>query len=140
VSAFIVDASVAVKWVLPERYSDQAVAVLNSGEPLESPLILPLEFDSVLCRRMRKGEITLEKAEDSRAMLRKLPIRLHPIESLLDSAFSLAAHTNSKPYDCLYVMLAARLGGRMVTADERLFNSLAGSPFAGYLQWIGDVR
>jgi hypothetical protein len=33
-------------------------------------------------------------------------------------------------YDCLYLALAVHLGGRMVTADERLVNSLAGTPWA----------
>lgn len=136
----ILDASVAVKCFFPEEHSAQAQHVLHGEEPLHAPEILLLEFDSYLCRRVRRGESSVADAEDSRALLREAPVSLHPTSDLLDDAFALAARTSCSPYDCLYVILAARLQGKAVTADERFCRNLAGSPFADHLLWIGDVR
>jgi predicted nucleic acid-binding protein len=42
-------------------------------------------------------------------------------------------------YDCMYLALAVQLGGKMVTADERLFASLAGTPRATSIQLVQDI-
>ena len=55
------------------------------------------------------------------------------------SAFDLADRTQRTVYDCLYLALAVQLGGRMVTADQRLYKSLAGTPWAGHICWVGDL-
>lgn len=36
-------------------------------------------------------------------------------------------------YDCLYLALAVREGCQMVTADERLYNRLQGTPLAPHI-------
>jgi predicted nucleic acid-binding protein len=41
--------------------------------------------------------------------------------------------------DSMYLALAMRVGGQMVTADERLVNSLAGSPWAASVIRLRDV-
>jgi predicted nucleic acid-binding protein len=58
---------------------------------------------------------------------------------MLALTFDLADRTQRIVYDCLYLALAVQLGGRMVTADQRLYNSLAGTPWATYLCWVADV-
>ena len=135
----IVDASVAVKWYFPEPRAPQAHSLLLGMDPLHAPDFLLLEFDSVLCRRMRRGEIGLPKADELRRAIRAPGLHLHPVRDLLDEAFAIAAGSGCSPYDCLYVALAARLAGRMVTDDQRLCRSLAGGLLSQHILWIGDV-
>lgn len=136
----IVDASVAVKWFFEEDRALAAHAFLDGPDPLHAPETLPLEVISVLCRRIKRKEITLAQAISARADLKGAPVLLYPILDLVDTAFSLAVETRCRPYDCLYLALAVILPGRMVTDDERLCRSLAGGPFANHILWIGDVR
>jgi predicted nucleic acid-binding protein len=39
----------------------------------------------------------------------------------------------------LYLALGAKLGGVMVTADDKLVNSLAATPWAGSILRLADV-
>jgi predicted nucleic acid-binding protein len=138
--SLVLDASVAVKCFFPEEHTAEAQSVAVGAEDLHAPEVVLLEFDSVLCRRIRRGESSLADAEEARAKFRKIRVHLHPVLDLLDHAFAVAARTGCAPYDCVYLVLAIRLGGRMVTADARLCRSLAGTPLGRHLLWIGDVR
>ncbi|MBI2479621.1 MAG: hypothetical protein HYV60_13610 [Planctomycetia bacterium] len=51
----------------------------------------------------------------------------------------MAHHSQRTVYDCLDLALARQLGGVMMTADERLVNSLANTPWASLVEWIGAV-
>ena len=135
----VLDASVAVKCFFPEQHSAQAQSVVVGTDDLHAPEVLLLEFDSVLCRRVRRGESSLTDAEDARSRLRLIPVSLHRNQALLDEAFAAAARTGCTPYDCLYVALAARLGGKMVTADQKLCRNLQNGPLSQYVLWIGNV-
>lgn len=136
----VVDASVAVKWYLQEPYADQAQQVLNGDTPLHAPDFLLVEVDSVLCKRIRRGEISPDRADEIRRALRLVPMRCHPFGNLLDPAYALSRGGRVSIYDAMYVVLAELLQGKMVTADERLCRSLADGPFANHVLWIGDVR
>jgi predicted nucleic acid-binding protein len=46
--------------------------------------------------------------------------------SLLWEAMAIALRRGCSVYDCLYLALADRIDGRLVTADRRLVNALAG--------------
>ena len=56
-SRLVVDASVAVKWFLPEAQSDAARALLGSGHDLIAPELVYAELGIALVKRVRKGEI-----------------------------------------------------------------------------------
>jgi predicted nucleic acid-binding protein len=83
--------------------------------------------------------MTRAEADLILAQLPSLPLTRHPEAPLLSSAFDLADQTERTVYDCLYLALAVQLGGRMVTADQRFYNSLTGTPWASYVCWVGDV-
>jgi predicted nucleic acid-binding protein len=136
----VVDTSVAVKGFFPEELTDLAQKVLTGESELHAPELLLLEFDSVLCRRVRRKELSIEDAADARSRLRRIPIRLHPVAPLLDESFAVAAQWECSPYDCLYLALAVRLGAKLATADGKFRRSLAGSPLGDFLLWLGDVR
>ncbi len=41
-------------------------------------------------------------------------------------------------YDSLYLVLAMALGGRVVTADRRLYNRIRGGPLDHLVLWLTD--
>ncbi len=42
-------------------------------------------------------------------------------------------------YDSLYVALAVKTNSKMITADKRLIDALAGSPLEKYVMWLGEL-
>jgi predicted nucleic acid-binding protein len=138
-SIYVVDPSVAAKWFLPEDHAEAARRILRRGNRLYAPDFFLLETDGVLCKHVRRGDLSIKKAGQARALLRHLPIEFYASESIRDQAFLIAAQTGCSPYDCLYVALAVRLDGRMVTADRRLQARLSSGRFAKYLMWIEDL-
>ena len=139
-SALVVDASVAAKWFLDEEHCMLAREVLEPGRRLHVPDYFLLEMDSVFCKRTRSCDMTPGEALDARALLRQLPLALHPFAALQDSAFEIANRTRQTSYDCLYVALAIQLGARVVTADRRLCNGLAVTPYTEFVLWVEDVE
>ena len=53
-SLFVVDASVAIKWFLPEIHSDAALPLLAHKHLLHAPDLIFSEFGNVLWKRVRK--------------------------------------------------------------------------------------
>jgi predicted nucleic acid-binding protein len=139
VSALIVDASVGLKWFVPEVHAAEARAWRSGPDELHVPaFFFDLEIANILWKKVRRAEITRADAELILGQLPALPLTRHPEPPLLASAFDLADRTERTVYDCLYLALAIQLGGRMVTADQRLYNSLAGTPLAPSICWVAD--
>ena len=139
-SLFVVDASVAAKWVFEEVHTQQAHRLLEGSNDLHAPDFLLIEFDNIVCKRIRRGKISEDEGREARALLRRFPIEHHASLELLDHAFKVANQTRRSLYDCLYVALAEFLGDRLVTADRRLYEALADGPFARHVSWVEDVE
>jgi predicted nucleic acid-binding protein len=128
---YVLDASVALKWVLPEFDSPQAHqvrAAFQSGvHDLISPDIFPVEIAHALTRAERQQRISVG---DSLVLLADIlsscPV-LHDGLPLLDRAAELSSHLRIGVYDCLYVALAEQEACELVTADDRLIRSI-GAP------------
>ncbi len=138
-SAYVVDSSVAVKWVLTEDLAADAQRVLASGLELHAPDIFLLELDNVLCKRVRRGEMTLKDAALNRDVVRCFPVKLSPFRDLLKKAFEVANETKRSMYDTLYLALAVQLKCKMVTADRRFYDEVAATPLAPHVLWIEDA-
>lgn len=138
-SILVVDASVAVKWFVPEVHAAEARQWRTGPYDLHAPaFFFDLEIANILWKKVRRGEIARADADLILAQLPVLPLTRQPEAPLLASAFDLADRTGRTVYDCLYLALAVYLGGRMLTADQRLVNGLAGTPGAGSVCWVGD--
>ena len=91
---------------------------------LLAPTIFSAEAASALTKCERQKIIPVGQAlpllDD---VLSDLP-QIHPYEPLLRRATAISSQTRAGLYDCLYVALAEREGCELVTADERLLNSL----------------
>jgi predicted nucleic acid-binding protein len=136
-TAFVVDASVAIKWVLPEIHSDAARRLLVKRPRLSAPDLIWAEAGNIVWKRWRKGEVP--EATSVLRDIRELKLEIQPSEPLMDAAWEVASAFNRSFYDSLYLALAIREGCMLVTADLRLYNALRGSTLASRLLWIADV-
>lgn len=138
-SLFIVDASVVIKWFVPETRAIEALRVYTSGIPLHAPEFLNVEVANIVWKKLRGSEITRTDADFIVARLPLLSLARHPDEALLTLAFDLADKTQRTVYDCLYLALAVQLGGQMVTDDEKFANALVSSPWAAHIIKLQDI-
>ena len=138
-SIYVIDASVAAKWFLKEEYNEEALSLFDVKNKLHAPDFLLLEMDNVLWKWIMRGTIDTREGRNIRDTLRRYPIQKHPFLPLLDYAYKIANQTQRTVYDSLYISLATSLKGKMVTADRRLYNALANSPFANSVVWVGDM-
>jgi predicted nucleic acid-binding protein len=107
---------------------------------LHAPDSFLIEIDSILCRKIRRGEISGAEAQEIRSAIAVFPLQKHPFQLLMDPAFELAAQTQSSPYDCLYLVLAMLLRGQMVTADRRFYDNISKRQLTGgNICWVEDL-
>jgi len=135
----VADASVAAKWYVVEQHTPAAMRLLHPRYEIHAPDLLFIEMDNVLCTWMRAGGIDHATADTIRTALRSVPINLHPSLPLLDTAYVIASDTHTSVYDALYVALAAHLKAKVVTADRRLLDALAATPFSKQVVWVADL-
>lgn len=136
---FIVDASVAVKWFLPEQDAELAVKMLGAGHRLLAPDLLWIEVASVFWKVARRGALSPDEAQRMVADIAVFPIEIFESAGLLPEALRIATASDRTVYDSLYVALAARENAVMVTADDRLVNALAGTAWEDSVRRLADL-
>ncbi len=125
--AIVVDASVALKWVLEEENTEDAIALLHRwrelAELLLAPPIFRPEVTNALHRRVGRQEITRAQAIDAVGFLTSaVAIREPP--GIYKEALALAHEFGLKyTYDSLYVALARAEDCELWTADRQIFRS-----------------
>jgi predicted nucleic acid-binding protein len=125
----VVDASLAVKWVLKEPYADEALALArewaSTGTKPAAPCLLLVEATNVLHRRAALGQISSSEAKQLLAGLMSMGIEIRESPQLHLRALELAQELQRPAvYDTHYLALAEILGCDLWTADERFFNSV----------------
>jgi predicted nucleic acid-binding protein len=139
-SVIVIDASVGVKWFVPEVHATEAREWRNGSDELHTTaFFFDLEIANILWKKIRRGELTRSDADLIVNQLPALPLIRHVEHHFLSSAFDIADRSQRTVYDSLYVALAVQLGGRVVTADQRLYNGLAGTQWAGHVCWVEDL-
>ena len=115
----VVDASVAVKWFLPEPHAEAASQLLAPDHDLVAPDLIRLEAASVFLRTLRRGELGRADAE---AAMRALGQAMAIVETgpFVDRAFAIAERHGGAVYDAVYVALARSLDAALVTDDAGL--------------------
>jgi predicted nucleic acid-binding protein len=136
-SKFVVDASVAMKWFVPEVYEAEAKRFLAPNNVLFAPDLLPSECGNILWKKVRRGEITDGEAYRIAAELQNAPLVFVTALDLLSGALQIAVSTGRTVYDSLYVALAVAQQCRLVTADQKLYNALQSTPYGKRLLWVG---
>ena len=119
----VIDASIAVKWVVEEEGTPQALA-LRQRAKLIAPELLVAECANILWKKAARGELSKEEALFAAKLLQSAEIELLPMRSLFETATSLAIELDHPAYDCIYLALAVENDCPFVTADERFLRKL----------------
>ena len=122
----IVDASVAIKWVVTEPHSELASRLLD--EDLAAPELWLIEVANALWARQMRGLMTPDEARSGLLELLVAPMRSLPMAGLVSLAFDMAAVLRHPAYDCCYLAAAQVYGCTFVTADARLVRRAAKLP------------
>jgi predicted nucleic acid-binding protein len=120
VSAYVIDASVAVKWFIPERHSHEAAALLDPTLTLHAPDLLFAEVGNALWTKTRRRELTPGEARLVLHGLASVALEVTPIRQVAAGALDLALEAGCTVYDAVYLALAVHHDCRLVTADQRL--------------------
>lgn len=124
----IIDASVAIKWVVPEVGTDAALALRIEHELSAPELIVP-EIANILWKKFQRGELQGTEAEIATELLENAGIELISMRNLLGKATSLAILLGHPAYDCVYLAAAIEAHLPFVTADTRLIRKLEHQQF-----------
>jgi predicted nucleic acid-binding protein len=119
--SIVVDASVAVAWVVEETRSAEAGRLLLSSRKLIAPAFLLVEVGNALAKRHWRGTTREGFAATAVGTLRRRN-EMHFTGSnvLVGLASTLAERLRHPIYDCLYLALAQREGAALATFDDRL--------------------
>lgn len=137
----IVDANIALKWVLTEADSQIATALLAEWKKKEITLLVPTlltyEVTNILYRAVRAGRISSETAKDGINLI----LRVVSFDFSRNSALNLRAMAFAKhfslpaTYDSHYLALAEREDCPLWTADMRLWRAVKDQ-----LDWVHWMR
>ena len=123
--SWVVDASIAVKWVIPEVLSDKADRVRDGEDDVLAPDLLLVEVANALWKKTAAEEISAREADAAFDLVRRSGIDLRPTAPLLPRAMDLARRLGHPVNDCVYLALAEREDAAFVTADQRLLRRLS---------------
>jgi predicted nucleic acid-binding protein len=123
VNTLVIDASIAVKWVVEEDGTAEALSLRGQAR-LIAPDLLTAECANILWKKVRRCELSKDEAILAARLLQGADLELLPTRSLLAAAARIAIDLDHPAYDCVYVALAAANDCRFVTADERLLRRL----------------
>lgn len=126
----VVDASVAVKWYLPEEGSDEARRIRDDSEKAGARLLFPdllhIEFANAIWAQ--KNLSPQEKKRIVGHFIRVPFEMVRPDAELVNDAMDLALELRATVYDSLYLALALRVKGTCITADSDFARKAGGYP------------
>lgn len=128
--ALVVDASVGLKWVLKERDSPLAEALVRTESDLLVPDFWLNEATNILWLQVRRKLFTPEEAREGLELLRA---QIEPTPTagrgLHEVALDIGIAVNHSTYDTLYLAFAIAMGASaVVTADGPFVQSIKTHP------------
>jgi predicted nucleic acid-binding protein len=137
----VIDASVVIKFYVPEILSDHAEEILSraaDGELLlYAPDLIYPETGKILWKKQLRRELTTEEVDEIVDAINALPIIIEPSKPVMPLAVSIAMHSGITVYDAMYVAIARIYETKMITADKKLTDALAKTEFNNDVIFLG---
>lgn len=137
----VIDSNIALKWVLDEPDSPEALALLTEWvrkrTTLLAPALLAYEAANILFQNVRKDKITFDTARNGlkRVILAGIELDFPYDYRLSQRAIELANKYNlSAAYDAHYLALAEREDCELWTADSRMWRAVQDK-----LPWVRNL-
>ena len=132
----VIDASVAVKWVLREAGDEEALAILAAygAKTLDliAPRLLLHEVASAISKRCRRKELTIRQAEDAYRNFEARRPQL--VQAQVGQALSLSLQHQISLWDSVYLAVAIERRADLLTADRRFHRAVSRHyPFASLI-------
>lgn len=122
-NTLVIDASVAIKWVVEEDGTEFALALRQQARLL-APDLLVAECANILWKKVQRKELSPDEALLAARLIQSADMELIPSRALMEAATRLAIELDHPAYDCLYLALAIEKACRFVTADQRLVSRI----------------
>ncbi len=130
--SLVVDASVALKWVVTEPGSEEAASLLDEmvagAVALLAPEHLVGEVANGLRKRVAQNILTVEDACSALDAIARLELTFVSGTERWFRCLAAALEWGVTTYAALYVLLARDFDAELVTADERLSTAETGRP------------
>lgn len=140
----VMDASVLIKFYVPETLSDRAERLLAKVEKKDLDLLGPdliyPEAGNILWKKLRLKELTRSEVEEIIDAVLLLPLKIEASRFLLPLAVDIAIAYGITVYDALYLSLAKIYETTMITADRRLVDVLAKTDLKDSIIWLGSYK
>ncbi|HXG53910.1 MAG TPA: type II toxin-antitoxin system VapC family toxin [Vicinamibacterales bacterium] len=127
-SVFVVDASLVIKWFVPEVDSEAARRWLDAPHDYVAPDLLFPETGNTVWKKVRRGEVSPDNGQQLVTDLSVIAVEAVSMRGLLPDAHALALETGITVYDATYLALAVRLETQVITGDDRFARRLADYP------------
>ena len=137
----VVDASVALKWLLSEEGSELALA-LRPHYRFIAPDLLLAECANALWKHVQRGQLLPDEAVLAARLLAADDLELAPTKGLLPDAVRLSIELRHPAYDCIYLALAMAEQCPFITADaafRRKAEQMAGGGGAVRIVTLGEA-
>ena len=139
-SEVVIDASVAICWLVREAATEKANGLIAATTNLVAPSLMLAELANTLWKKTRIGEIRADLAD---AGLREVPRFVPQIVELPDlvpPALAPALELGHPVYDCVCLALAQRRGAPFVTLNRALTERLADTRYANVAVLLADWK
>ena len=127
-SVFVVDASLVIKWFVPEIHSEAARRWLGASHDYVAPDLLFSEAGNAVWKKVRRKELNEHEGRQLVLDLTHVVVETVATRSLLQDALALALTAGIPVYDATYLTLAVRLETEVITGDYRFAAKIAEHP------------
>ena len=132
----VVDASVAVKWLIEEEGSDAANRLFEPGNELFAPRLMASEVGNALWRMVGMGQLQRGRAGALAGAISQMAVYWMDDQDVSADAVRMALALEHSVYDCVYLALAHRIGATVVTADAKFAYALAETEHSGAVEML----
>jgi predicted nucleic acid-binding protein len=133
----VIDASIAIKWVVQEEGSEAALALRTRAE-LIAPDLMIAECANILWKKVERNEVSKSEALIAARLLQRANVDILSTRNLLEPATRLAIELEHPAYDCIYLALAIEMDCRFGTADKAFVRKISSAPLADRVVALAD--